>query len=144
MKHLIILLLLLVSTSVFGQKEKQSFVELNVGVAAIDGYEFKHSTFPGCSFLFGQTYLSGNLVAEWQAGLALPTVLTGKVFFGGGDLDRNYGIGIRPWPLFIGPQAKLGRLTLSFEVGFDNELSFDAGLIATIGYRWFFKNLENN
>ena len=75
MKHLIILLLLLVSTSVFGQKEKQSFVELNVGVAAIDGYEFKHSTFPGCSFLFGQTYLSGNLVAEWQAGLALPTVL---------------------------------------------------------------------
>ena len=47
---------------------------------------------------------------------------------------------MRPWPLFIGPQAKLGRLTLSFEVGFNNELSF--GLIATIGYRWFFKNLE--
>tara|TARA_B000000532_G_C18618049_1_gene298496 strand:- start:52 stop:483 length:432 start_codon:yes stop_codon:yes gene_type:complete len=143
MKHLIILLVL-IPTSVFGQKEKQSFVELNLGVAAIEGYEFKNNTFPGCSFLFGQTYLSGNLVTEWQAGLALPTVLTGKVFFGTGNLDHNFGIGMRPWPLFIGPQAKLGRLTLSFEVGFNNELSYDAGLIATIGYRWFFKNLENN
>lgn len=138
MKHLIIVLLL-IPTSLFGQKEKQSFVELNVGVAAIDGYEFKNNTFPGCSFLFGQTYSSGNLVAEWQAGLALPTVLTGKVFFGGGDLDHNFGIGIRPWPLFIGPQAKLGRLSLSFEYGFANELSFMAGLITSIGYRWFFK-----
>ena len=143
MKHLIILLVL-IPMSVFGQKEKQSFVELNIGVAAIDGYEFKNNTFPGCSFLFGQTYLSGNLVTEWQVGPAFPSILTGKVFFGGGDLDHNFGIGMRPWPLFIGPQAKLGRLTLSFEVGFNNELSYDAGLIATIGYRWFFKNLENN
>ena len=144
MKHLIILLVL-IPTSVFGQKEKQSFVELNLGVAAIEGYEFKNNTFPGCSFLFGQTYLSGNLVAEWQAGLAAPTLMTGKVFFGGGDLDRNFGVGIRPWPLFIGPQTKLGRLTISFEVGFaSSQISYDTGLIATIGYRWFFKNLENN
>ena len=125
--------------SVFGQKLKQSFVELNVGVAAIDGYEFKNHTYPGCSFLFGQTYLSGNYVAEWQAGLALPTLVTGKVFFGRGDLFNNCGIGIRPWPLCIGPQAKLGRLSLSFEYGFANELSFNAGLITSIGYRWFFK-----
>ncbi len=130
--------------SVFGQKEKQSFIELNIGVAATGGYEFKHNTFPGGSLLFGQTYLNGNFVTEWQAGLAAPTILTGKVFFGGGGGDYNFGIGIRPWPLFIGPQAKLGRLTLSFEVGFDNELSYDTGLIATVGYRWFFKNLENN
>tara|TARA_Y100000739_G_C20536154_1_gene431363 strand:+ start:648 stop:1043 length:396 start_codon:yes stop_codon:yes gene_type:complete len=130
--------------SVFGQKEKQSFLELNIGVAAIDGYEFKNNTFPGCSFLFGQTYLSGNLVTEWQAGVALPTLMTGKVFVGRGDLDYNFGIGIRPWPLCIGPQAKLGRLTMSFELGYANELSFNAGLIASIGYRWFFKNLENH
>ena len=91
--------------SVFGQKEKQSFIELNLGVAATGGYEFRHSSYPGGSLLFGQTYLSGNLVTEWQAGLAAPTLMTGKVFFGGGDLDRNFGVGIRPWPLFIGPQT---------------------------------------
>ena len=138
MKHLLIILLL-IPMSVFGQKVKQSFVELNVGVAAIDGYEFKNNTYPGCSFLFGQTYLSGNYVVEWQAGLALPTLVTGKVFFGRGDLFHNCGIGIRPWPMCIGPQAKLGRLSLSFEYGFANELSFMAGLITSIGYRWFFK-----
>lgn len=138
MKHLIIILLL-IPMSVFGQKEKQSFVELNVGVAAIGGYEFKNNTYPGCSFLFGQTYLSGNFVAEWQAGPALPTLVTGKVFFGRGNLYNNCGIGIRPWPLFIGPQVQLGRLSLSFEYGFVNELSFSAGLIASIGYRWFLK-----
>ena len=103
-----------------------------MGVASVDDYDFSF-TIPGLSFLFGETYSNNGLVTGWQAGLAFPTVATGKLFVGGGDLDKNIGIGIRPWPLFIGPQAKIGRLSFSFEVGTNSEASFDAGLIATIG-----------
>ena len=57
---------------------------------------------------------------------------------GGGDLNRNVGVAVRPWPLFVGPQMKVDKFTLSFEVGTDTELSFDSGLIITFGYRWEF------
>ena len=49
--------------------------------------------------------------------------LTGKVFIGGGNLEHNFGIAIRPWPLFIGPQTKLGRFSFSFEMGFADALT---------------------
>ena len=57
-------------------------------------------------------------------------------FVGGGDLKNNCGVAIRPWPLSIGPQVKIGRLTFSFEIGNNDEASFYAGLISTVGFRW--------
>jgi hypothetical protein len=137
MKKLIILMFL-IPMFVLGQIEKRQFTELNLGVATIDGYEFSDA-FPGASLLYGQTFADNGLVTEYQVGLAAPTILTGKLAIGGGNLDRNIMIACRPWPLTFGPQIKLDWFTTSFEVGFNNGISFDAGLIVTVGFRWQFK-----
>lgn len=122
-----------------GQTNKKGFTELNMGIATIDGYKF-YDAFPGASLLIGKTFSKNGLVSEYQVGIAFPTVCTGKVAVGYGDLSRNIMIACRPYPLTFGPQIKLGKLTSSFEVGFNNTFSFDAGFIATVGYRWQFKN----
>ena len=118
----------------FAQENK--FIELNIGLAAIDGYDF-NDAFPGASVLFGQTrQISDNGIFEYQVGIAAPSIITGKVAIGYGNLKNNIALAIRPWPLLIGPQAKIGNFTFSFEVGTDSEISFDAGLISTVAYRW--------
>ena len=121
----------------FGQENKENkFIELNIGLAAIDGYDF-NDAFPGASVLFGQTrQISDNGIFEYQVGIAAPSIITGKVAIGYGNLKNNIALAIRPWPLLIGPQAKIGNFTFSFEVGTDSEISFDAGLISTVGYIW--------
>ncbi len=134
----LITILLLVPMLALGQAEKRTFTELNIGVAAIDGYDFGDA-FPGASVLFGQTTANNGLVTEYQIGLAAPSILTGKLAVGGGNLDKNIMLACRPWPLTFGPQIKLEWFTASFEVGFDDDISFNAGLIATIGFRWQFK-----
>ena len=138
MKKLIIILILVLPVIILGQKERNKFIEGNIGIASVDDYDFSFP-FPGCSALYGETYSNDGLVTEWQLGLALPTIATAKLFVGGGNLKNNIGIGIRPWPLFIGPQAKIGRVSFSFEVGTNSEASFETGLIATMGYRWTIK-----
>ena len=136
MKKLIILFAL-VPMVLFAQENKENkFIELNIGLAAIDGYDF-NDAFPGASVLFGQTrQISDNGIFEYQVGIAAPSIITGKVAIGYGNLKNNIALAIRPWPLLIGPQAKIGNFTFSFEVGTDSEISFDAGLISTVGYRW--------
>ena len=136
MKKLIILFAL-VPMALFAQENKENkFIEFNIGMAAIDGYDF-YDAFPGASILFGQTrQISDNGIFEYQAGIAAPSIITGKVAVGYGNLKNNIALAIRPWPLFIGPQAKIGNLSLSFEVGTADEISFDAGLISTVAYRW--------
>ena len=134
----LITILLLVPMLVLGQAEKRTFTELNIGVAAIDGYDLGNA-FPGASVLFGQTFANNGLVTEYQIGIALPSILTGKLAVGGGNLDKNIMLACRPWPLAFGPQIKLEWFTASFEVGFNDDISFNAGLIATIGFRWQFK-----
>ena len=131
----IILVFSIIPVFLFGQVEKHKFIEANVGVASVDSYEFDW-VMPGASVLWGQTYSKSGFVSEWQIGLAAPSIVTGKLFIGQGNLDKNIGIGIRPWPVFIGPQAKLGRLTFSFEISPYTEISMETGLIATVGYRW--------
>jgi hypothetical protein len=133
----IITILLLAPMLVFSQENKENkFIEFNIGMAAIDGYDF-NDAFPGASFLFGQTrQISDNGIFEYQVGIAAPSIVTGKVAIGYGNLKSNIALAVRPWPLFIGPQAKIGNLTFSFEVGTDSEISFDAGLISTVAYRW--------
>ena len=136
MKKLIILFAL-VPMVLFGQENKENkFIEFNIGMAAIDGYDF-NDAFPGASILFGQTrQISDNGIFEYQVGIAAPSIVTGKVAIGCGNLKNNIALAVRPWPLFIGPQAKIGNLSLSFEVGTADEISFDAGLISTLAYRW--------
>lgn len=135
----LITILLLVPILALGQAEKRTFTELNIGVASIDDYDFSDA-FPGTSVLFGETTANDGLVTEYQIGLALPSILTGKLAVGGGNLDKNIMFACRPWPLFFGPQIKLNWFTASFEVGFNDDISFSAGLIATVGFRWQFKN----
>jgi hypothetical protein len=122
---------------VFSQENKEKkFIELNIGIAAIDGYDF-NDAFPGASVLFGQTIqITDNGIFEYQVGIAAPSIVTGKVAVGYGNLKNNIALAVRPWPLLIGPQAKIGNFTFSFEVGTAQEISFDAGFISTIAYRW--------
>ena len=133
----LILLFLFIPLGLFGQrKNTQTFIEINAGAASIDDYDFS-STFPGVSVLFGQTFeFTKNGVFEYQIGGALPSLLTGKVALGIGTLKNNIGLAIRPWPLTIGPQGKIGNFSFSFEVGNNDTASFEAGLIATVGYRF--------
>ena len=113
---------------------------MNVGIASVDDYDFS-GIFPGTSVLFGKTTsFDSGLVTEAQIGLALPSILTAKLGFGAGNLDKNILLTLRPWPFFIGPQLKLYNFTASFEIGLNNEFSFESGLIATLGYRWKLKN----
>lgn len=139
MKKLVIVLMFLFPIIIISQGNNNSrkFIEANAGLASTYGYDWSEP-FPGLSVLFGKTYANNGLVSEWQAGIAAPSVLTLKLFLGGGNLDRNVGIAVRPWPLFVGPQMKVDKFTCSFEVGTDTELSFDSGLIITFGYRWEF------
>ena len=136
MKKLIILFAL-VPMVLFAQENKENkFIEFNIGLAAIDGYDF-NDAFPGASILFGQTrQISDNGIFEYQVGIAAPSIVTGKVAVGYGNLKNNIALAVRPWPLFFGPQAKIGNFAFSFEVGTDSEISFDAGFISTVAYRW--------
>ena len=87
--------------------------------------------------LFGQTFeFVRNGVFEYQIGGAFPAIITGKLALGAGSLKNNIGLAIRPWPLTIGPQGKIGNFSFSFEVGNNDTASFEAGYIATIGYRF--------
>ena len=135
----LITLFLIVPMCVFGQsKSSQKFIEINAGAASIDDYDFT-DTYPGVSVLFGQTFeFTKNGVFEYQIGGALPSLLTGKVAMGIGNIRNNFALAIRPWPLTIGPQGKIGNFSFSFEVGNNDTASFEAGLIATVGYRFKF------
>ena len=120
------------------QRQSVSFTEFNCGVATIDGYEWDN-VYPGASLLFGKTIeFSGNNVTEFQIGAAFPSIWTTKLAVGVGTLEKNVMIAVRPWPLFVGPQVKRNRFTWSLELGTATGWSSDAGMIATVGYRWDF------
>ena len=53
-------------------------------------------------------------------------------------------LAVRPWPFFIGPQVKIGVISLSAEFGTDDLISADAAAIYTIGFRWQFKKKRKN
>ena len=120
------------------QRQSVSFTELNFGGATIGGYEWDN-VYPGASLLYGKTIqLSNNNVTEFQIGVAFPTIVTGKVAVGVGTLEKNVMVAVRPWPLMVGPQVKRNQFTWSLELGTASRPSFDAGWIATVGYRFDF------
>ena len=106
----------------------QSFKELNAGIMT------SWIVVPGASFLFGKTYQNNKRIFEWQAGVAFPTLVTGKLTLAHGKLDKNSGISLRVWPPTIGPQFKINNLTLSAEVG-PYSIDGEPWGILTIGFR---------
>jgi len=139
-----ILLMLMVPFAMFGQSniETNKFVEANVGLATIDGYSY-NTAFPGCSVLYGQTTsFDEAIVVEWEVGLAFPSIATGKVGFGFGNNKNNVMASLRIWPLTFGPQIRIENFVASFEIGNTEELSMEAGFIATIGYRFTIKTKQ--
>ena len=115
-----------------GQKENRKFTEINIGVTDFG--------FPGASILWGQTFeFPKNKVVEYQLGIAFPTFGTAKFAAGLGNLKNNIMLAVRPWPLFIGPQVKIGIISLSAEFGTDGFIPSYAAAIYTVGFRWQFK-----
>lgn len=118
-----------------------SYLELNGGIAAIED-DF---VFPGVSFLWGRTYITkNNFVFDFQAGLALPSIVTGKVGVGKKINSTKIIVGIRPFPVttylqLSFPNGKKGNWNLSFEYNpfdTDRDFSFHSRGNINIGYRW--------
>jgi hypothetical protein len=126
-KFSLLIIYLLFVNSVHAQKS-QSFKELNAGICGADWF-----VAPGASLLWGKTYQNNKRIFEWQAGVAFPTLVTGKLTLAHGKLDKNSGISLRVWPPTIGPQFKINNLTLSAEVG--PALVDGVWGILTIGFR---------
>ena len=134
------LILIVVAVFSIGQSKSQTikneFIEWNTGIASFEDY-----IIPGISVLFGRTSRIGNNgIFEWQFGGALPSLITGKLIWGKGKIDKYIGISIRPWPFFVGPQIKLNKFSFSFEFGTNKPFSFYTTMIGTVGYRWKIKN----
>ena len=143
----LITILLLVPILALGQTEKKSrqFIEINGGAAINGGAgDAWVEWFPGASILWGTTtQYNNNFVGEYQLGLAFPSIVSGKCAVGFGNLDYNLMLGLRPWPLFIGPQVKLGPLTFSAEWGArDYDISLETEVILTAGIRLKIKSKE--
>ena len=128
-------------------KSKNSFVEWNYGVAFPQDDFF---IFPGTSVLWGRTYINeNNFIFEYEAGLALPTIVTGKLGIGKIFPNNKIIIGVRPYPFNLYFQrsftkGKKGYWIYSIEFNplefnrFDpiERLSFGSKAIFNIGYRW--------
>ena len=113
MKKLILIFAIIPLLS-FSQS-KNTYKEFNFGLALFDD-----NAFPGASFLIGKTnYYSNNTLLDYQAGLAFPSILTGKLGFGIGDEDFATIIGFRPWPTSSYIQFSIKKKhNLSVEYGF--------------------------
>lgn len=122
-------------------KSENSFVEWNFGVAFI-GDNF---IFPGTSVLWGKTFINdNNLIFEYEVGLALPSLLTGKLGIGKKFNNTNVIVGVRPFPFNLYLQSnftkgKKGYWITSIELNplySYNSISFGSKAILNFGYRW--------
>ena len=132
-----------------GVQSNNSFMELNLGVAYLpEGNSLSGSStvFPGLSFLWGKTIMKeNNLIIEYSAGFALPTLVTGK--FG---IGKKFGVtkiimGVRPYPFNIFLETSFITRTKGYWItsiefnplkSSSTLLSFDSKAILNFGYRW--------
>ena len=131
----IILLLLFIPTLSFAQSS-ESYKEINFGVITdmvFDGDQI----WPGASFLWGKTYYyNNNIVLDYQAGFAFPTLATGKIGFGLGGSNFATIIGLRPYPATAYIQfSKNQRFNFSAEYVLDEDY-FGQSVIFTYGLRF--------
>jgi hypothetical protein len=122
-------------------KSENSFVEWNFGVAFI-GDDF---IFPGTSVLWGKTFINeNNLIFEYEVGLALPSLITGKLGIGKMFNTTQVIVGVRPFPFNLYLQSnftsgKKGYWIASIEFNPlypDKSLSLGSKAILNFGYRW--------
>tara|TARA_B100000780_G_C21008903_1_gene403932 strand:- start:213 stop:680 length:468 start_codon:yes stop_codon:yes gene_type:complete len=123
-------------------KLKNSFIEWNIGIAHVSDLNFP---FLGTSVMWGSTFINeNNLVFEYEAGFALPTLVTAK--FGVGKKFKNTIVimGIRPFPFNLYLQSsfsnnKNGYWIASIELNplhSDSSFSFFSKGNINFGYRW--------
>ena len=115
-------------------QSKNIYGEFNFGIAVLDG-----GAFPGASLLIGKTnYYENNTLLDYQAGIAFPTIVTGKIGFGWGDEDFATIIGFRVWPSCPYIQISIKeRHNLSFEYHIKNSTDYgDAEALITYGIRF--------
>jgi hypothetical protein len=121
---------------------KNSFIEWNFGVAFIAS---EGIPFPGTSVLWGKTFIAeNNLIFEYEAGFAFPTLVTGKIGIGKKFDNTMVTIGIRPFPFHLYTQASFavgenGYWITSIELNPLHSgigLFFESRAIINFGYRW--------
>ena len=121
-----LLLILLFPLTLFSQKEMTTttYLEANFGVAFVETLD--GLPFPGCSGLIGTTINIEGFLIDVQGGLALPTIITGKVGLGfaisSDNGDINIVAGMRPYPFHLYTQSTLkntekGCWIISVELG---------------------------
>ena len=123
-------------------KLKYSFVEWNFGVAYMAEDDF---IFPRTSVLWGSTYINeNNFIFEFEAGFALPSLVTGKLGIGKKFNNTKVIVGVRPFPFNLYLQSsftngKKGYWITSIEfnpLDSNTSLSFGSKAIFNLGYRW--------
>lgn len=153
MKNLLILIIAVASmTTVKAQSLSTSYFEINAGTANIDDLD---GWFPGTSFLYGvKTINKDNLILDVQAGIAFPSIVTGKIGTGiyFPEAKTALTVGVRPWPAhgygqieFYTPKER-GSWTISYETSAFTVLgerfdfaSMNSRTIINVGYRFRFR-----
>ena len=129
-----IILILVIAPLLSFSQSKNIYGEFNCGIAVLDG-----GAFPGASLLIGKTnYYENNTLLDFQAGIAFPTIVTGKIGYGWGDEDFATIIGFRVWPSCPYIQISIKeRHNLSFEYHIKNDTEYgDAEALFTYGIRF--------
>lgn len=142
-KYILILFLILTVIKSNGQTTTP-YIEVNTGFSTgIVPF------FPGASVLYGATdkYPSG-FIMDYEAGIAFPTLVTGKFGIGYDANGTEITGGIRPWPLATYGQVRIDRpnknsdIVLSIEgMWFSSE--FVQRAIFTIGWRFDHKRYKD-
>jgi len=133
----IILIILLTPLLIYSQKSI-NYKEFNTGVYL--GPDI--IVFPGASFLWGKTiYYDNNILLDYEAGLAFPTLITAKLGLGIGNDNKAGIIGFRPWPTSLYFQYNFNKkriFSIEFMVPYRN--NFSTGMkwpiILNYGWRW--------
>tara|TARA_Y100001973_G_C5200878_1_gene337540 strand:+ start:2029 stop:2466 length:438 start_codon:yes stop_codon:yes gene_type:complete len=113
-----------------------SYNEKNIGVCMV-GY-WCEGGFPGMSYLRVKTKTKGKAFSEFQYGVAFPTILTAKAVTGVQLDNSRIGMGLRLYPLAIGPQMefhnKKRSLSISVEACYGYYMD-PVGILFTLGFR---------
>ncbi len=128
-------------------RSSSRFLHLNFGLAFTDiEDEGDGFIFPGFSFLWGNTITyANNVVLEYEAGIAFPSIATGKIGIGKKFENSTFIVGVRPYPANLYVQSSFahtdrGYWTVSLEHNplrdSDNLISFGSRTLLTFGYRW--------
>lgn len=153
MKNFLILIVTIASVAtVKAQSLSNSYFEVNTGIADINNLE---GWFPGTSVLYGiKTINKDNIILDVQAGIAFPSIVTGKVGTGiyFPKAKTAVTVGVRPWPAhcygqieFYTPNEK-SSWTVSYETSaftvFGEQyeaVSMDSRRLVNVGYRFRFR-----